>query len=415
MPDVEPVLLSERITPDTPEAVAVAVRRAAADETPVYPLGGETALDYGLTAKTPGVGLSLSALNRVIEYPARDMTITVEAGITMGELARVLAQEGQRLPADAPLADRATLGGVIATNHSGPLRFGHGTIRDYVIGITAIDGRGLTFHGGGRVVKNVAGYDFCKLLVGSLGTLGVVTQATLKVKPLAAARAMIACDVDDWTAAERLLATLVHSATTPAMMELVAGPHWQGAAASRGVARLLVGLEGTATEVDWMQTKLVDELRHERLAANVLGDADADDHADDHADAARESLTHFSSEPSAPLVVKAAVRPSSVVEFIRLVLDVDPTASIQAHAGNGIVVARFAKFAAADVSRQLIGRMQPAALAAGGHVVVLSSDASIELTRQACWGTVGAALDAMRDVKKQFDPANVLNRGRFVY
>lgn len=410
MPNADILPLRDRIAPPTAEAVGEIIRAASADDTPVYPLGGKTALDFGLPAKEPGVGLSLAGLRRVIDYPARDMTVTVEAGITMAELARVLAAEGQRLPVDAPLADRATLGGLIATNHSGSLRYGHGTIRDYVIGIAAVDGRGHTFHGGGRVVKNVAGYDFCKLLVGSLGTLGVVTQVTLKVKPLAAASAIVACDVADWNVAERLLSSLVHSATTPAMIELAVGPHWrhcQAAAASRGVARLLVGVEGTATEVDWMRTTLVEELRRESSAADVLADADAA--------AALDALVQFPAAPGAPLVVKAAVRPGAVVEFVQLVLDIDPAASIQAHAGNGIVIARFARFDAADVSRQLIGRLQPAATAAGGHAVVLSSDASLGLTRQALWSGLGAAIEVMREVKNRFDPADILNRGRFVY
>ncbi|RIK71952.1 MAG: dehydrogenase [Planctomycetota bacterium] len=408
MPVAESVSLSERVVPETAEALADVVRSAAAAGTPVYPLGGETALDYGLPAKTPGIGVSLAALNRVVDYPARDMTITVEAGITMAELARTLAADGQRLPIDAPLADRATLGGVIATNQSGPLRYGHGTIRDYVIGIAAVDGRGRMFRGGGRVVKNVAGYDFCKLLVGSLGTLGVITQVTLKVKPLAPASAVVACDVGDWADAERLLAALVHSAATPAFVELAAGSAWQGpAAAARGVARLLVGVEGTAAEVRWMRDTLERELRE-------LG---AEPHALDDAGAAtvREQLTMFPARDGAPLVLKAAVRPSCVTQFAALVREIDASASLQAHAGNGIVVARFAEFTAGDVSRQLIGRLQPAAAAMGGNVVVLSCDAAIDLTRQARWGSTGAAGDLMRSVKRQFDPADVLNRGRFVY
>lgn len=408
MPVAESVSLSQRVVPETAEALAEVVRAAAADGTPVYPLGGETALDYGLPAKAPGIGLSLAALNRVVDYPARDMTITVEAGITMAELARTLAADGQRLPLDAPLADRATLGGVIATNHSGPLRFGHGTIRDYVIGIAAVDGRGRTFHGGGRVVKNVAGYDFCKLLVGSLGTLGAITQAMLKVKPLAPASAVVVCDVADWAAAETLLAALVHSAATPAFVELAAGSAWQGAAAAtRGVARLLVGVEGTAVEVRWMRDTLERELRALGAEPQTLGDADAA--------TAREQLTMFPARDGAPLVLKAAVRPSCATRFAALVREIDANASLQAHAGNGIVIARFAEFAAGDVSRQLVGRLQPAAAALGGNVAVLSCSASIDLTRQARWGSTGAAGDLMRSVKHQFDPADILNRGRFVY
>ena len=152
--------------------------------TPIYPIGGGTSLDYGLPAARPGIGVSLAELNRVVDYPARDMTITVEAGITMAELADDAGGRAAMAADRRAAADAATLGGVVATASSGPRRYGYGTMRDYVIGISAVDGRGMPFKAGGRVVKNVAGYDFCKLLTGSLGTLGVITQVTLKIKPL---------------------------------------------------------------------------------------------------------------------------------------------------------------------------------------------------------------------------------------
>ena len=115
------------------------------------------------------------------------------------------------------------------------------------------------------------------------------------------------------------------------------------------------------------------------------------------------------------MVVKASLRPSAVVDFVRLALEIDPAASVQAHAGSGVVVARFADFPAAAVSRALIGRLQPAAVAGGGRLVVLSSTHASELTRQAVWGGATAADTWMRNVKSQFDPQNLLNPGRFVY
>ena len=115
------------------------------------------------------------SLNRVIDYPARDMTITVQAGITIAELQTLLAAENQRLPVDVPHADRATLGGALAVNVSGPRRYGFGTLRDYVIGISTVNDEGQEVKAGGRVVKNVAGYDLCKLHIGALGTLGIIT------------------------------------------------------------------------------------------------------------------------------------------------------------------------------------------------------------------------------------------------
>ena len=160
------------------------VRRAAAEQQALYPVGGGTMLGLGLPPSRPGWAVDLRSLNSVIDYPARDMTITVQAGVPIAELRRVLAAENQRLPVDVPHADRATLGGALATNVSGPRRYGSGTLRDYVLGLSTVNDEGQEVKAGGRVVKNVAGYDLCKLHIGALGTLGVITQATLKVRPI---------------------------------------------------------------------------------------------------------------------------------------------------------------------------------------------------------------------------------------
>ena len=125
-------------------------------------------------------------------------------------------------------------------------------------------------------------------------------------------------------------------------------------------------------------------------------------------------LCEFPAAADAPLVVKAGVLPSRAVEFIKLVRQLDPQASLQAHAGNGIVIVRFAEFEAGEISRKLIARLHPAAQLAGGGAVVLSS--TLEgLTRQAVWGNVSKATAWMTKVKQQFDPKNLLNPGRFVY
>src|SRR5437762_1029226 len=159
--------IKEMLSPASQDELAADVRDSCETSKPLYPIGGGTSLDFGLPAKAEGRGLSLGKLNRVIDYPARDMTVTVEAGVTMKVLADLLAKERQRLPVDVPQAEAATIGGVIATNWNGPRRYGESPLRDFVIGISAVDGRGLPFKGGGRVVKNVAGYEFCKLLTGS--------------------------------------------------------------------------------------------------------------------------------------------------------------------------------------------------------------------------------------------------------
>ncbi len=135
--------LDDTLTPADEAEVARVVRDCATSGLAVYALGGQTSLDVGLPGRRRGIGLSLAGLNRIVDYPARDMTITVEAGLTIADLTSALAAENQWLPIDVPQPDRATLGGAIATNTSGPRRFGQGTIRDYVIGIRAVDGRGV--------------------------------------------------------------------------------------------------------------------------------------------------------------------------------------------------------------------------------------------------------------------------------
>src|SRR5262245_21138531 len=131
-------------------------------------------LHLGLPPVKPGYAVDLRGLDQVIDYPARDMTITVRAGITIAKLQEILAKENQRLPVDIPDSEIATLGGAIAVNASGPRRYGFGTLRDYLIGISFTDDGGKEAKAGGRVVKNVAGYDLCKLHIGALGTLGIV-------------------------------------------------------------------------------------------------------------------------------------------------------------------------------------------------------------------------------------------------
>jgi glycolate oxidase FAD binding subunit len=168
-----------------------------------------------------------------------------------------------------------------ATNWNGPRRLGEGSVRDYVIGIHAVDGRGMPFKGGGRVVKNVAGYDFCKLLTGSLGTLGIITQLTLRLKPIPEHSVLLACAVADSSAAQRLLAGLVASPTTPVAVELLAGPAWDGDPALVSAAAnvspsclfLVVALEGTGPEVEYMIRQLTAEWRELGIDPLVVGES----------------------------------------------------------------------------------------------------------------------------------------------
>lgn len=417
-----PLPLISTHAPATQAELADLVRQAYETETPVYPLGGCCSLDYGAAPKAKGWGLSTTNLARIVDYPARDMTITVEAGIRMADLQSALAAERQRLPVDAPQAPEATLGGVIAANASGPRRFGAGTMRDYVIGISAVDGRGTLYSGGGRVVKNVAGYDFCKLLTGSLGTVGVIAQATLKVRPIPEQTCWLACDLPDFDAADKLLAGLTTSQTTPMAVELLAGAPWEndpalGKMALGAACRLAVGFEGTPGEIAWLAKQLAAEWAAQGAAAVRTIGPDGGGASASDASAAQlwHRLAQFPVEPGAPLTVKANVLPSRLVKFVQFLRQSEQACSLVAHAGNGVVVANLPRFSAHESARWLIAEARPRAVAAGGALVVLGCEAVGDLTAQAVWGPPRDETSVMAAVKRQFDPRGVLNPGRFVF
>ena len=408
--------LTDTVNPADQAGVAEVVRDAAESGTPVYPIGGGTRLDYGVRPTRPGIGLCLKDMNRLIDYPARDLTVTVEAGVTLAELAEQLAAQRQRLPVDVPRADRATVGGAVATASYGPRRYRWGTLRDYLIGIEAVDGRGTPFSSGGRVVKNAAGYNLCRLLTGSLGTLAVLTQVTFMVKPIPETAALWACDVPDFDAAERLLAELVQTQTVPAAIELLVGPAWSDdpdltTRSQSAAARLVVGFEGTSAEVDWMVGQLEQQWRGSSgaSATAIRGD---------RCTRAWNRLTEFSAEaPQGDLgrvVVQISVLPSATVEIIRLLLRVAPGSSIQAHAGDGVLQARLEQ-EPKEIPALLAERLRPAAAKAGGSLVVSSCPDGLPLTRSDVWGPATGGAAVMQAIKLGLDPKGILNPDRFSY
>lgn len=172
-----------RVRPQTTAEVQEILRAAQSAGRAVLPWGGGTGQDYGLPPRKADTILDLSGLNRLIAHEYADMTVTVEAGMPLTQLQEQLARHGQFLPLDPPQPEKATIGGILATNASGPLRLGYGTPRDWLIGLSVVDAQGRLIKGGGKVVKNVTGYDLPKLHIGALGTLGVIVEATFKVSP----------------------------------------------------------------------------------------------------------------------------------------------------------------------------------------------------------------------------------------
>ena len=375
------------------------------------PVGGRTALHYGFSAAEPGTHVALTQLNRLVDYPARDMTITVEAGMRIDALQQTLAGERQRLPIDIAQAERATLGGALATNTSGPRRFGHGTFRDYVIGISAVDAEGRLFKAGGRVVKNVAGYDICKLLVGSRGTLAIVTQVTLKLRPLPETSAQLWMTIDSFDEIESRLQHLLTSQARPVAIEVL-----NPAAAALIVTSarcelpanapvLCVGVEGSRREVDWQLETLSQEL-------TFPGVQEYREVRDHDADRIWQSLTDFQTCADDPLTFEANLRPSQCMAFASRATQLG--VAVQVHAGNGLVVGQLLEEAATiDQTTSILNELRGLARSQGGNLLVLHCDAAWKARLPMC-GDPESAWPLMNQLKRKLDPHGLLNPGRFV-
>src|SRR5437763_1191827 len=171
------------VEPGSVDEVATLLRDASRDGLAVIPRGGGTKLDWGRPPRRADLVLSTVRLDRVLEHAWGDMTATVEAGCTVARLQHALAEHGQRLACDPLWPERATIGGILAASDNGPLRARFGALRDLIIGVTLVLADGTVAKSGGKVVKNVAGYDLPKLATGSFGTLAVITQAVFRLHP----------------------------------------------------------------------------------------------------------------------------------------------------------------------------------------------------------------------------------------
>lgn len=284
---------------------------------------------------------SLEISSDVIDYPARDMTITVGAAITVGRLREVLLREKQQLPIDTP-NDHLTLGEMVAHDVSGPRQFGYGTLRDYVIGVEASDGSGRVFHAGGRVVKNVAGYDLCRLLIGAQGKLGSLRQVTFKLKPLPVEEH---CSVAGFRTLKDLDSALNRinlTSTTPQILDVLnpaaaskllpnvdADPGTQST--NTNAAFLLLGFEGSRKACDWQTKTLAEELHGTAgFVTTVARPGVVANYCRGAMQLSAEAGTH-----EAAWSAKVVVLPSQVVSVLRLASDAGLSAF--GRAGNGIL------------------------------------------------------------------------------
>jgi len=221
------------IEPETAEELAAALRRASEARQSIVIRGAGTKIDWGRPAQHVDAIVSTRALNRVLTHQHGDLTATIEAGATLRDVNETLARHGQWLPLDPPFADRATIGGLLATNDSGPLRHRFGTPRDLVIGVRLATTDGVLAKAGGQVVKNVAGYDLSKLVCGSFGSLAAIVSATFKLAPRPAASKTVIVQAPDVETLAQIIREVMSSQLEPIAFEVRVSSSDRSAEASR--------------------------------------------------------------------------------------------------------------------------------------------------------------------------------------
>jgi glycolate oxidase FAD binding subunit len=379
--------------PGSTEEAAAVMRVAAGQELAVVVRGSGSRLSWGTPPSRCDLVIDMSRMAAVAEHAAGDLVARVQAGARMGDVAAVLAQAGQEIAIDVP--DEASIGGIVASGLAGPRRLRYGTPRDLLIGITIVRADGTVAKSGGKVVKNVAGYDLGKLFAGSAGTLGLITEATFRLHPLPAARAYVTAEYVAVSVACDAVAAAANSPLVSSAVEL-SRPE------PGGPIRVGVLLEGSVDGVEARATRM----------AGLLGNGAA----------AAEPPAWWPGAPQAG-PAETLIRVSFWVSALGRVLDAIEAAAlgpgvspaVAGSAGAGVLYVTVPAAADAGPAAEFAGTLRAAVAGERCGVVVLAAPAAVReglAGRGGMNGTVpGLAL--MRAVKDQFDPGHRMAPGCF--
>ena len=414
------------VRPADAAQVGQILRFAATEQLALIACGGCTNLGIGSPPARYDIALDLSRMNRVLAYDPRDLTLGVEPGVRIADLLRVLAEQKQFLPLAVPFADRVTIGGIVAANSSSPLRHAYGGVRDFCLGMEFVTGEGAPAKSGGRVVKNVTGYDLHKLLIGSLGTLAVITRVNFRTFPLLPAQGTFVASFSDAESAFSFCRAIAHSVLTPQIVE-VADPGAAHFLFSTGAPARIIPQQWSVIITAAGQPSVVD--RHARELGHMASAANAG-----------EFMPLSDAEHSSVL--------TRICEFPRLVLEVAPAAAIfrigALPAAMPSLLGQFSQLAARShmhlaTLTHASGIAYAAFFAEEGTETSSSATASAakqvfqicalpEITAQAMlewcpaevkraagsvWGPGRQDFTLMGRVKNVFDPHNILGPGRF--
>ena len=395
------------VKPASAERAAVVLALAAEAGLAVVPRGGGTALDLGAPPARLDVVLDTRDLNRVLEYKPDDLTVSVEAGLSAGALAATLRPRRQHLPLDPPGWGGRTLGGLVATNAHGSLRARYGTLRDLLLGVRFVQADGVLTWGGARVVKSVSGYDVPKLMVGALGTLGLLVEVTLRLHPMPDREATWLVTLPSAPAAQAFIALVLDSALEPMRLELLNGAALQACTAPSAVVGVAVTFGSVEAAVRDQGAQVEELARRAEGRATAMPERFWDGYDRAFAKAEGEVVLHVGTLPSRIAETLEAVSRGQA----DLRSGAAPMVAGCAASGSLRVVLTGADVADAAA---FIGHLREAVGGFDGTVVVQAGPRELRTTLDP-WGPVEpAAFALMQRLRDEFDPRRVLNPGRFV-
>ncbi len=374
----------------------------------VVPWGGGTQIGFGNLPEACDLALDLRGLTEIVEYEPDDLTIAVQSGCTLAQLNRRLGAHGEMLPVDTADPERATIGGLVASGFSGPRRLGYGSLRDLIIGITAVLPDGLVAKAGGMVVKNVTGFDMMRLYHGSLGSLAVIVQVNFKVLPRPRAERTIVAHYSALEPAFDAAMTVRRSQLLPTAITLLDA----GAAERTGIGgsawTLVLRCEAPPVAVVRQAGRISNAISAQAIELDVLDESETErvwvsiNQALAALPVEKEIRVRIGTAPSKIPVVLDGVNAVGNENGLRVSRTVD--------CGSGLIYARLAT--EGDEAETL--RMAWSTLAGlGQHATLLAAPAAVKQGTDV-FGPEPAGFAVMRSLKKQFDPNRVLNRGRFV-
>ena len=387
------------VYPNTPEELAAVMVCADQNQWRVLPCGRRSKLHWGRLVEGVNLVISVEKLDRLVDHAIGDLTITAEAGKKFSDVQTLLGQSGQFLAIDPHYPDQATLGGIISTADTGALRHRYHSVRDMVLGISFVRSDGQLVKAGGRVVKNVAGYDLMKLLTGAYGTLGIITQVTLRVYPIPQASQTIVLSGRPENIAQAAQ-TLLNSALTPSAIELLSNQVMTDLKLETETG-LLIQFQTIVESVKEQAARALDVGSALGLSSQIYLETD-------EADLWRQLRARMSRENA--IACKIGVRPSEAIAVLSQIEQLAQNAGVVIHLGSGVGELVLD----AETTRTfMIQELRSLCQNAGGYLSVLQ--APIPFKQQIdVWGYAGNALDLMQKIKTQFDPKSLLSPRRFV-